>query len=107
MFTVPLKKNAMKHVARKRFGQNFLHDKYVLSSITEAIAPQPDDAMVEIGPGLGAMTEQLMRTVKMMHVVGRDRDRVAGREKTYSAARRAVRAGEALKCDYASIPGPA
>jgi 16S rRNA (adenine1518-N6/adenine1519-N6)-dimethyltransferase len=52
----------MKHVARKRFGQNFLHDRIVLDDITDSIAPQPDDTMVEIGPGLGAMTEQLLRT---------------------------------------------
>src|SRR5476651_961912 len=107
MFTVPLKKNTMKHVARKRFGQNFLHDKYVLSSITEAIAPQPDDAMVEIGPGLGAMTEQLMRTVKMMHVVELDRDLVARLEKTYSAAKLTIHAGDALKFDFSTIPVPA
>ncbi|NRR31053.1 16S rRNA (adenine(1518)-N(6)/adenine(1519)-N(6))-dimethyltransferase RsmA [Oxalobacteraceae bacterium] len=97
----------MKHVARKRFGQNFLHDKYVLSSITEAIAPEPDDAMVEIGPGLGAMTEQLMRTVKMMHVVELDRDLVARLEKTYSAAKLTIHAGDALKFDFSTIPVPA
>ncbi len=97
----------MKHVARKRFGQNFLHDKYVLSSITEAIAPAPDDAMVEIGPGLGAMTEQLMRTLKQMHVVELDRDLVARLEKTYNPAKLTIHAGDALKFDYGSIPVPA
>jgi 16S rRNA (adenine1518-N6/adenine1519-N6)-dimethyltransferase len=96
----------MKHVARKRFGQNFLHDKYVLSSITEAIAPAPDDAMVEIGPGLGAMTEQLMRTLKMMHVVELDRDLVARLEKTYNPAKLTIHAGDALKFDYGTIPVP-
>ncbi|MQA22952.1 MULTISPECIES: 16S rRNA (adenine(1518)-N(6)/adenine(1519)-N(6))-dimethyltransferase RsmA [Rugamonas] len=97
----------MKHVARKRFGQNFLHDKYVLSSITEAISPAPDDAMVEIGPGLGAMTEQLMRTLKMMHVVELDRDLVARLEKTYNPAKLTIHAGDALKFDFGSIPVPA
>jgi len=97
----------MKHVARKRFGQNFLHDKYVLSSITEAIAPAPDDVMVEIGPGLGAMTEQLMRTLKMMHVVELDRDLVARLEKTYNPARLTIHAGDALKFDFGAIPVPA
>jgi 16S rRNA (adenine1518-N6/adenine1519-N6)-dimethyltransferase len=96
----------MKHVARKRFGQNFLHDKYVLSSITEAIAPAPDDVMVEIGPGLGAMTEQLMRTLKMMHVVELDRDLVARLEKTYNPARLTIHAGDALKFDFGAIPVP-
>ena len=97
----------MKHVARKRFGQNFLHDKYVLSSITEAIDPAPDDAMVEIGPGLGAMTEQLMRTLKQMHVVELDRDLVARLEKTYNPAKLTIHAGDALKFDYGAIPVPA
>jgi 16S rRNA (adenine1518-N6/adenine1519-N6)-dimethyltransferase len=97
----------MKHVARKRFGQNFLHDQYVLSSITESIAPNPDDAMVEIGPGLGAMTEQLMRTVKMMHVVELDRDLVARLEKTYNPAKLTIHAGDALKFDFSTIPVPA
>ena len=97
----------MKHVARKRFGQNFLHDKYVLSSITEAIAPAPDDVLVEIGPGLGAMTEQLMRTLKHMHVVELDRDLVARLEKTYNPAKLSIHSGDALKFDYASIPVPA
>jgi 16S rRNA (adenine1518-N6/adenine1519-N6)-dimethyltransferase len=97
----------MKHVARKRFGQNFLHDKYVLSSITEAIAPAPDDVMVEIGPGLGAMTEQLMRTLKMMHVVELDRDLVARLEKTYNPAKLTIHAGDALKFDFGAIPVPA
>ncbi|MYN21089.1 16S rRNA (adenine(1518)-N(6)/adenine(1519)-N(6))-dimethyltransferase RsmA [Rugamonas sp. FT107W] len=97
----------MKHVARKRFGQNFLHDKYVLSSITEAIAPAADDTMVEIGPGLGAMTEQLMRTLDKMHVVELDRDLVARLEKTYNPAKLTIHAGDALKFDFGSIPVPA
>ncbi|NGZ86962.1 16S rRNA (adenine(1518)-N(6)/adenine(1519)-N(6))-dimethyltransferase RsmA [Duganella aceris] len=94
----------MKHVARKRFGQNFLHDKYVLASITEAIAPAPDDTLVEIGPGLGAMTEQLLRTLKMMHVVELDRDLVARLEKTYNPAKLTIHAGDALKFDFGAIP---
>ena len=96
----------MKHIARKRFGQNFLHDKYVLSAITEAIHPQPDDAMVEIGPGLGAMTEQLMRSLKQMHVVELDRDLVARLEKTYNPAKLTIHAGDALKFDFSTIPVP-
>ena len=63
----------MKHVARKRFGQNFLHDDNVLTAITESIDPRPDDVMVEIGPGLAAMTDQLTRTLNHMHVVELDR----------------------------------
>jgi 16S rRNA (adenine1518-N6/adenine1519-N6)-dimethyltransferase len=92
------------HVARKRFGQNFLHDKNVLSSITEAINPAPDETMVEIGPGLAAMTDQLMRTLKHMHVVELDRDLVVRLEKAYPRNKLTVHSGDALKFDFASIP---
>ena len=96
----------MKHIARKRFGQNFLHDKYVLDNITAAIAPQPDDTLVEIGPGLGAMTEQLLKLLNKMHVVELDRDLVARLEKTFNPAKLTIHAGDALKFDFAAIPVP-
>ena len=48
----------MKHIARKRFGQHFLSDGGIIDSIVREIAPQPGDAMVEIGPGLGAITRR-------------------------------------------------
>jgi len=92
------------HVARKRFGQNFLHDQHVLGSITEAIDPAPDDTMVEIGPGLAAMTDQLLRTLKHMHVVELDRDLVARLEKAYPPNKLTVHSGDALKFDFGSIP---
>jgi 16S rRNA (adenine1518-N6/adenine1519-N6)-dimethyltransferase len=94
----------MKHVARKRFGQNFLHDKYVLDSITAAIAPQQDDALVEIGPGLGAMTEQLLKGLQHMHVVELDRDLVVRLQKTFNPAKLTIHAGDALKFDFSTIP---
>jgi len=94
------------HVARKRFGQNFLHDQHVLGSITESINPAPDDTMVEIGPGLAAMTDQLLRTLKHMHVVELDRDLVARLEKAYPREKLTVHSGDALKFDFASIPVP-
>ncbi|MET3131061.1 16S rRNA (adenine1518-N6/adenine1519-N6)-dimethyltransferase [Oxalobacteraceae bacterium GrIS 1.11] len=94
----------MKHIARKRFGQNFLHDKFVLDSITAAIAPQADDTLVEIGPGLGAMTEQLLKHLDKMHVVELDRDLVARLEKTFNPAKLTIHSGDALKFDFATIP---
>ncbi|MBV7538886.1 16S rRNA (adenine(1518)-N(6)/adenine(1519)-N(6))-dimethyltransferase RsmA [Duganella sp. sic0402] len=96
----------MKHVARKRFGQNFLQDQHVLGSITDSIDPQPDDAMVEIGPGLAAMTDQLLRSLKHMHVVELDRDLVTRLEKAYPRNKLSVHSGDALKFDFASIPVP-
>ena len=96
----------MKHVARKRFGQNFLHDDNVLTAITESIHPRPDDTMVEIGPGLAAMTDQLTRTLKHMHVVELDRDLVARLEKRFTRDKLTIHSGDALKFDFGSIPVP-
>ncbi len=96
----------MKHVARKRFGQNFLTDTHVLNNITDAIRPQAGDAMVEIGPGLAAMTKQLLEHLKHMHVVELDRDLVARLEKAFPREKLTVHSGDALKFDFSTIPVP-
>jgi 16S rRNA (adenine1518-N6/adenine1519-N6)-dimethyltransferase len=96
----------MKHIPRKRFGQNFLTDQSVLSHIIRGIDPQPDDAMVEIGPGLGAMTELLMQSVRKLHVVELDRDLVVRLQKNFDRDRLIIHAGDALQFDFASIPVP-
>jgi 16S rRNA (adenine1518-N6/adenine1519-N6)-dimethyltransferase len=96
----------MKHIARKRFGQNFLHDDSILNDIIASISPAPDDAMVEIGPGLAAMTDLLLQTVKQMHVVELDRDLVARLEKRYPRERLVIHSADALKFDFAGIPVP-
>jgi 16S rRNA (adenine1518-N6/adenine1519-N6)-dimethyltransferase len=96
----------MKHVARKRFGQNFLTDKLVLDNIIDVIAPQRGQAMVEIGPGLAAMTALLLKSLDHMHVVELDRDLVARLEKAYPRDKLTVHSGDALKFDFASIPVP-
>ena len=57
------------HVARKRFGQNFLVDHGIIGAIISAIDPKSDEIVVEIGPGLGAITEPLMARVDHLHVV--------------------------------------
>jgi 16S rRNA (adenine1518-N6/adenine1519-N6)-dimethyltransferase len=96
----------MKHVARKRFGQNFLTDKLVLNNIIDAIAPKDGEAMVEIGPGLAAMTALLLQHLKHMHVVELDRDLVARLEKSFPREKLTIHSGDALKFDYGSIPVP-
>ena len=96
----------MKHVARKRFGQNFLTDKLVLDNIIDAIGPQRGQAMVEIGPGLAAMTALLLKSLDHMHVVELDRDLVARLEKAYPREKLSVHSGDALKFDFGSIPVP-
>jgi len=96
----------MKHVARKRFGQNFLTDKQVLSEIIDAIGPRRGEAMVEIGPGLAAMTALLIKQLDHMHVVELDRDLVARLEKAYPPEKLTVHSGDALKFDFGAIPVP-
>jgi len=62
------------HHARKRFGQHFLTDGAVIDQIVQAIAPQPEDNMVEIGPGLAAMTQPLVERLGHLQVIELDRD---------------------------------
>ena len=96
----------MKHVARKRFGQNFLTDAHVLNDIIEGIDPRQGDTMVEIGPGLAAMTALLLKELEHMHVVELDRDLVARLEKAYPRERLTIHSGDALKFDFGTIPVP-
>ncbi|PVZ88919.1 16S rRNA (adenine(1518)-N(6)/adenine(1519)-N(6))-dimethyltransferase [Serratia sp. S1B] len=65
------------HFARKRFGQNFLTDQFVIDSIVSAIHPQPGEAVIEIGPGLGALTEPVAARMDHMTVIELDRDLAA------------------------------
>ena len=94
----------MKHIARKRFGQNFLTDQHVLNQIISAINPQPDQSMVEIGPGLAAMTRLLLDGLKTLHVVELDRDLVARLKKSFDPTKLIVHEGDALQFDFASLP---
>jgi 16S rRNA (adenine1518-N6/adenine1519-N6)-dimethyltransferase len=64
----------MKHIARKRFGQHFLTDRGIIEDIVQAIAPQAGQVMVEIGPGLGAMTQPLVERLGHLTVIELDRD---------------------------------
>ncbi len=67
----------MSHTARKRFGQHFLADGLVIDDIVRAIDPQPGQCLVEIGPGLGAMTAPLLQRAGQMTVIELDRDLAA------------------------------
>ncbi len=67
----------MKHAARKRFGQHFLTDEFIIGAIVDLIDPQADDALVEIGPGLGALTWPLLLRCPSLTVIELDRDLVA------------------------------
>lgn len=98
----------MKHVAKKRFGQNFLTDQGVINSLVEAIAPQAPDLMVEIGPGLGALTKPLLQKLKQLHVVEVDRDIIAWMQAEYAKPAYAqsnirIHNADALKFDFSSL----
>jgi 16S rRNA (adenine1518-N6/adenine1519-N6)-dimethyltransferase len=93
----------MQHVARKRFGQHFLVDQHYIRRIIEAIGPQRQDRIVEIGPGLGALTTPLLEKIDHLDVVEIDRDIVAQLNATYPKARLTVHAADALQFDFDSI----
>ena len=64
----------MTHKARKRFGQNFLHDPGIIAKIVSSVSPTPNDLVVEIGPGQGAITQELLKACGSMHAIELDRD---------------------------------
>lgn len=95
----------MQHRPRKRFGQHFLADEQVIAEIVAAIRPQARDCMLEIGPGLGALTRPLLTAVDHLHVVEIDRDLVAQLKRTFPEERLTVHQADALKFDVAAL-GP-
>ena len=90
----------MRHLARKRFGQHFLTDKFVIDAIVDAIAPRPGDALVEIGPGLGAMTGPLAARCGALTVIELDRD-LAARLRKRSELQ--VIEADVLKVDFGAL----
>lgn len=93
----------MRHIPRKRFGQNFLTDQAILSEIIRAIVPAAGDTMVEIGPGQGAITTLLLKSLSRLHVVELDRDLVALLQKKFSTDKLIMHAGDALQFDFGAI----
>ncbi|MDP8567507.1 16S rRNA (adenine(1518)-N(6)/adenine(1519)-N(6))-dimethyltransferase RsmA [Methylophilus aquaticus] len=95
----------MKHQAKKRFGQNFLTDQAIIQSLITAIHPNTEDLMVEIGPGLGAMTQPLIRHLDHLHVVEIDRDIIQWMQGFYPAGKITIHNSDVLKFDFGLI-GP-
>jgi len=92
------------HKARKRFGQNFLHDPGVSERIIRAIHPKPDDALVEIGPGLGALTEEMLALNDHLQVVELDRDLIPVlRTKFFNYPDFRIHQADALKFDFGQL----
>ncbi|MDF7675291.1 16S rRNA (adenine(1518)-N(6)/adenine(1519)-N(6))-dimethyltransferase RsmA [Neisseriaceae bacterium ESL0693] len=93
------------HQARKRFGQNFLQDKSIINDIVRAVRPEANDVVIEIGPGLAAITAPLAAAVKNLHVIEIDRDIVTYLKTLPFADRLHIHEGDVLKFDFNSIPG--
>jgi len=94
------------HRAKKQFGQNFLVEQQIIGDIIRAICPAAGDNMVEIGPGLGALTRPLLKTLNTLHVVEIDRDIIARLKTDYPQDKIVIHAGDALEFDFAALPAP-
>ncbi len=93
------------HTARKRFGQNFLQDSRIIADIVQAVRPQPGDTVVEIGPGLGALTAPLAAKLDRLHVCEIDRDIIGYLKTQPYAGKLIIHEGDVLQFDFASVPG--
>ncbi len=94
------------HKAKKSFGQNFLVDQNIIADIIRAIRPEANDNMVEIGPGLGALTRPLLKQLNKLHVVEIDRDIIARLKTDYPQDKIVIHEGDALKFDFATLGTP-
>ena len=95
---------SIKHQARKRFGQNFLVDQQIIAQIVSAVGPKPDHNLIEIGPGMAAITEHLIKLCPNMSVLELDRDLVTFLgEKFADYPDFTIHSGDALKVDFADF----
>lgn len=92
-----------KHIPRKRFGQNFLQDQRVIEDIVNAVGASRGDVVVEIGPGLGALTRPLLQRLDHLHVVEIDRDIISRLRGEFDPARLSIHEGDALAFDFGSV----
>ena len=92
-----------RHQARQRFGQNFLTDLAVIDQIIHAISPQPGEVVVEIGPGLSALTAPLVQRLGHLTVIEIDRDLAERLRRRYPVERLTVIEGDALDLDWRSL----
>jgi len=93
------------HRPRKRFGQNFLADPHYVARIVAAIEPQPGDAIVEIGPGLGALTDALVARAGTIDAIEIDRDLAARLRERFASERLRLHEADALAFDFAKLSG--
>ncbi|GGP27703.1 16S rRNA (adenine(1518)-N(6)/adenine(1519)-N(6))-dimethyltransferase RsmA [Silvimonas amylolytica] len=93
----------MGHIPRKRFGQNFLQDQGVIYDIVNCIDPKPGEPVVEIGPGLAALTEPLMARAGHLHVVEIDRDIVSHLQQRFKPEQLTIHNVDALQFDFGAL----
>jgi 16S rRNA (adenine1518-N6/adenine1519-N6)-dimethyltransferase len=92
------------HRARKRFGQHFLHDQQIIGQIVDCIDPVPGQPLVEIGPGLGALTLPVLAECRRLHVVELDRDVIPRLEAAcVGRGELVVHRGDALAFDFGAL----
>jgi 16S rRNA (adenine1518-N6/adenine1519-N6)-dimethyltransferase len=97
----------MEAPTRKRFGQNFLHDRGIVGQILATVAPQPGERLVEIGPGRGALTPGLLAAAGRMDAVELDRDLIAPlRALCAGIGTLALHQADALRFDFCALAGP-
>lgn len=96
-------RSAAGHIPRKRFGQNFLIDDGIIAGIISVIMPRRGDNLVEIGPGLGALTDPLLTRLDRLQVVEIDRDLIARLHGLYPPERLIIHQGDVLEFDFASL----
>ncbi len=96
-------RSASGHIPRKRFGQNFLIDDGIIAGIISAITPQRNDNLVEIGPGLGALTEPLLGRLDLLQVIEIDRDLIARLRNQYPPDRLTIHEGDVLDFDFSTL----
>ena len=94
---------SLRHAPRKRFGQNFLVDRHYIDRIVAAVDPGPGDNVVEIGPGLGALTRPLLDRVERLTVIEIDRDLAARLSDEFAADRLCIHTADALAFDFATL----
>ena len=93
----------MRHNPRKRFGQNFLVDQHIIAQIISEIYPQKSDRIIEIGPGLGALTRPLLQALDHLHVIEIDRDIVSQLNQVFAQEELTIHAADALKFDFSTL----
>ncbi|MFC3122199.1 16S rRNA (adenine(1518)-N(6)/adenine(1519)-N(6))-dimethyltransferase RsmA [Agaribacter flavus] len=102
-----MSKSHLGHTARKRFGQNFLHDEYIIDQIVSSINPREGEFLIEIGPGLGALTEPVAESISELTVIELDRDLAQRlRQHPFIQDKLTIIEADALSVDFSALAKP-